>query len=258
MIVNYFNEATEGRNVTIELIGLNKGLFYTIHIERILFNLPTQHKIARTSLPNSSLPSPLSAGGEKGGGDLLIIIQDVDITPDPLSFFTLVPQLNINGKLNLGTIHGLIAIRQPAPNMHIVGENIQIKGLPMVERTGISGDGTLKFNFLRGDQKGVVTFSIDNAKLKGDITGIGVLPLDVFKSVKGLLTIEDTVNVDSLTMEGKGIYVRMKGTIKESNFDGNIEIMMDSSFDLYAMLQALLERYKISTGYYVIPYTKKI
>jgi hypothetical protein len=59
-------------------------------------------------------------------------------------------------------------------------------------------------------------------------------------------------------MEGKGIYVRMRGTIKESNFDGNIEIMMDSSFDLYAMLQALLERYKISTGYYVIPYTKKI
>ncbi len=220
--------------------------------------MPAQRKIARTSLPDSSLPSPLSAGGEKGGGDLLLTIHDIDITPEPSSFFTLVPQLNINGKVNLGKVHGLIAIRYPAPDMHIVGENIQIKDLPMIERTGISGDGTLKFNFLRGDRKGVVTFSIDNAKLKGDVTGIGVLPLDVFKNVRGLFTIENTVHVDSLTMEGKGIYVRMKGTIKESNFDGNIEIMMDSSFDLYAVLEALLGRYKISTGYYVIPYTDKI
>ena len=182
----------------------------------------------------------------------------MDIVPDLVSLFKLAPQINISGQVNLGTIRGLITVKQGNPDLYITGENIQINGLPIIERTGIYGDGSLKFNFQRRDQQGEITFSIDNAKLKGTLTGIGVLPLDVFKNVKGLLAIGDTVNVDSLTLEGKGIYLRIKGKIKDSNFDGNIEIMMDSSFDLYAILQAFLERYKISTGYYVIPYSKNI
>lgn len=266
-IVNYIKDASESQNVKIELAGLKKGLFYTIHIDRVLLNTQQQlnNPLLSPSTPplpsvggdNQSISPPLE-GGDKGEGGPLLSIHNMDIVPDPLSLFKLAPQININGQVNLGMIRGIITIKQRNPDLYIVGENIQINGLPIIERTGIYGDGSLKFNFQRRDQKGEITFSIDNAKLKGALTGIGVLPLDVFKNVKGLLTIEDSVNVDSLTMEGKGIYVRIKGKIKDSNFDGNIEIMMDSSFDLYTVLHTLLERYKISTGYYVIPYTKKI
>jgi hypothetical protein len=59
-------------------------------------------------------------------------------------------------------------------------------------------------------------------------------------------------------MEGKGVYARIKGIIRESNFDGNIEIMMDSSFDLYPIFKSLLARYKVSEGFYVIPFVHKI
>jgi hypothetical protein len=128
-----------------------------------------------------------------------------------------------------------------------------------MEKIGVYGDGNLIFNFQRKNRKGEITFSIDNAMLKGALTGISALPLQLFRNVKGLLTIGDvSIAVNSLTMEGKGIYARIKGIIRESNFDGNIEIMMDSSFDLYPILKSLLARHKVSEGFYVIPYNKKI
>jgi hypothetical protein len=204
-----------------------------------------------------AIASPL-VGDEKGEGGLLITIHNVNIVPDLLSLLKLAPQIHINGQVNFGTIRGIIFMKQPNPDLDIVGENIQINGLPIIERTGIYGEGSLKFTFQRTEERGEITFSIDNAKLKGALTGLGVLPLGVFKSVRGLLTIGDTVNVDSLAFEGKGIYTRIKGKIKESRFDGNIEMMIDSSFELHTVVESLLERYKISAGYYVIPYTQKI
>jgi hypothetical protein len=205
-----------------------------------------------------STAPPSLVGREKGQGGLLLAIHNVDIVPDLLSLLKLAPQIHINGQVNFGTIRGIVFMKQPNPDLDIVGENIQINGLPIIERTGIYGDGSLKFTFQRTEERGEITFSIDNAKLKGALTGLGVLPLGVFKSVRGLLTIGDTVNVDSLAFEGKGIYTRIKGKIIESRFEGNIEMMIDSSFELHAVLESFLERYKISAGYYVIPYTQKI
>jgi hypothetical protein len=271
-------DAAGSRDIKIELTGLQKGLFFTIHIERIIISTQSQKNIALAS-PLSSSPimegdrqsiAPPSAGrsdqftppplvgGDKGEGVLLVTIHNIDIVPDPLSLLKLAPQININGQVNFGTVRGILFMKQANPDLFLDGENIQINGLPIIERTGIYGDGSLKFTYQRNEERGEVTFSIDNAKLKGALTGLGVLPLGVFKSVRGLLTIGDTVNVDSLAFEGKGIYTRIKGKIKESRFDGNIEMMIDSSFELHTVVESLLERYKISAGYYVIPYTQKI
>lgn len=201
---------------------------------------------------------PSLVGDDKGQERLLVTIHAIDIIPEPLSLLKRAPQVNINGQVNFGTIRGKIFMKQPNPDLDIAGENIRINGLPIIERTGLYGDGSLKFTFQRTEESGLITFSIEDAKLKGALTGLGVLPLNVFKSVRGLVTIGDTVNVDSLAFEGKGIYARIKGKIKESRFDGNIEMMIDSSFELHAMVESVLERYKISAGYYVIPYTQKI
>jgi hypothetical protein len=265
-IIQQIKEAAGSRDIKIELIGLQKGFFFTIHIERAIISTQSQKNIALASPLSSprvmegdrqSIAPPLVGGG-KGEEGLLVTIHTIDIVPVPLSLFKLAPQININGQVNSGTIRGILFMKEPSPDLDIVGENIQINGLPIIERTGIYGEGSLKFSFQRTEERGEITFSIDNAKLKGALTGLGVLPLDVFKSVRGLLTIEDTVNVDSLAFEGKGIYTRIKGKIKESRFDGNLEMMIDSSFELHTVLESLLERYKISAGYYVIPYTQKV
>ena len=265
-IIQQMKDAAGSQDIKIELTGLQKGLFFTIHIERIIISTQSQKNIALAS-PLSSSPmmegdrqsiTPPLVGGGKGEEGLLVTIHNMNIVPDPLSLLKLAPQININGQVNFGTVRGILFMKQANPDLFLDGENIQINGLPIIERTGIYGDGSLKFTFQRTEERGEITFSIDNAKLKGALTGLGVLPLGVFKSVRGLLTIGDTLNVDSLAFEGKGIYTRIKGKIKESRFDGNIEMMIDSSFELHTVVESLLERYKISAGYYVIPYTQKI
>jgi hypothetical protein len=47
----------------------------------------------------------------------------------------------------------------------------------------------------------------------------------------------------------------MKGEIREGSLDGRAEVMVDASFPQYPLIQPLLERYKVSPGYYVIPFS---
>lgn len=258
LIVSYIKEPLEGRDVKVKLIDLKKGFFYTIHIEHVIINKHSQQTIPSSLGENKQLIPPPIVEGDQREGVFLLSVQHLSIALDPFSLLKLSPRLNFSGQISHGEIHGNITRKQGGVFILMVGENIQVNGLPIIEGTGIYGDGTLVFNFHGKDRKGEITFSIDDARLKGSLTEINALPLNIFKSVKGLLTIEDMITVNSLTMQGKGIYVRIKGMIREHDFDGNIEIMMDSSFDLYPILQSLLERYKISTGYYVIPYNKKI
>jgi type II secretion system protein N len=244
MITGYIKESLEGRDIEIKLIGFKKGIFYTLRAEEGLI-LYSGADITSSSASLEIKP--------------IIVIQDINVTPDLHSLLELTPRLNFSGQINHGTVNGTITEEQWGMALLIVGENIQINGLPIIEKIGVYGDGNLMFNLQRKQRKGEITFSIDNAMLKGALTGISALPLHLFKNVKGLLTVGDaSIAVNSLTMEGKGIYVRIKGIIKERNFDGNIEIMMDSSFDLYPTLKSLLARYKVSEGFYVIPYVHKI
>lgn len=244
LIISYITESLEGPNIKIKLIGFKKGIFYTLRAEQgIMLYLGAE--TSSSSASQEIVPT--------------ITIQDINVTPDLHSLLELTPRLNFSGQINHGTINGTITEEQRDMALYIDGKNIQINGLPIVEKIGIYGDGTLMFNFQRRHQKGEMTFSIDNAMLKGACAGISALPLHLFRNVKGLFTIGDaSIAVNSLAMEGKGIYVRIKGIIKESNFDGNIEIMMDSSFDLYPTLKWLLAQYKVSEGFYVIPYVHKI
>jgi type II secretion system protein N len=244
LINGYITESLEGPDIKIKLIGFKKGIFYTLRAEQGLILYPGA-EITSSSASQEIKPT--------------ITIQDINVTPDLRSLLELTPRLNFSGQINHGTINGTITEEQREMALHIYGENIQINGLPIIDRIGVYGDGNLMFNFQRKQRKGEITFSIDNAMLKGTLTGIGVLPLHLFRNVKGLLTFGDaSIAVNSLTMEGKGIYVRIKGVIEKSNFDGNIAIMMDSAFDLYPTLELLLARYKVSEGYYLIPYVHKI
>jgi len=244
LINGYITESLEGRDVKVKLIGFKKGIIYTFRAQQGLI------LYSGTEITSSSASREIQP---------VIVIQDINVTPDLQSLLELTPRLNFSGRINHGTISGTIAEEQREMALHIDGENIQINDLPIIDKIGVHGDGTLMFNFQRRHQKGEITFSIDNAMLKGELTGISALPLYLFRNVKGWLTIEDaSIAVNSLTMEGKGIYVRIKGIIKENNFDGNIEVMMDSAFDLYPTIKSLLARYRVSEGFYVIPYVHKI
>jgi type II secretion system protein N len=238
VIAGYTKELLKNNNIPVEFAGIKKGFFYTIRIERVLVN---------KNLPNTlhSIPNRQT---------LILTVQNVDITPDPLSFLTLNPRLNFSGEINGGAIQGTFTGMFQRAAIRINGGNIQVNGLPILETIGIYGDGTIAFNFKWENDKGEITFAIDHADLKRVPVGINPAPLQVFKRVKGVLALTDTVTLNSLTMEGRGVYIRVKGIIREHVFDGTMEVMMDSSFDQFHLFQATLKQYHVSPGYYVIPY----
>jgi type II secretion system protein N len=237
LIIGYTKELFKDNDIPVEFSGMKKGVLYTIHVDRVLLN----------KNPSSDLQTNPSLQS------LIPIARNLDMTPDLLSFLRLSPRLNFNGQVNGGTIQGAFEGMFERLEIHIRGENIQVNQLPILEATGIYGNGTLAFHFQWKNDKGEMTFAIDHADLRGTPIGIQVVPLQVFKRVKGILSLSDVVTLNSVSLEGKGIYVRLKGIIREHVYDGAMEVMMDASFDQFSLLQATLKPYQASPGYYVIP-----
>jgi len=55
-----------------------------------------------------------------------------------------------------------------------------------------------------------------------------------------------------VTMEGEGLYVRAIGNIREGDFAGHVELMVDPSSDHYPLLQTFMAPCRQSPGYYVL------
>jgi hypothetical protein len=80
------------------------------------------------------------------------------------------------------------------------------------------------------------------------------VPLEVFHEIKGAATIKDeTVEVQSLALSGRGVYGRVRGSIKGMNVDMSLELMTDLSSGLGSLAHTVLGQYHVSPGYYVIP-----
>jgi len=230
--------------IAFELTGFEKGLFYTLHIERAsLSKLISRGK--RLSV------SHLYKGS--GEGSAFVVLQNIDITPDIFSFLKLSPRFNLKGLAGQGSIRGSAGREHGGLIAVVHGEHIDVSSLPILIQAGIHGEGRLEFDFRWKGSQGEMVFSVDEARLSGVFSGNSAIPLNFFKSLKGMLTLGNTITVNSLTLEGEGIYVRVKGEIREGGLDGRAEVMVDASFSQYPLLKSFLERYNVSPGYYVIP-----
>jgi type II secretion system protein N len=245
-LAGYLQSSLADPNIVLELTGVKKGFFCTLHVERA-----SVYK--RTPLGNQPPDSPPGEG--RGEEPAFVVFQNLDITPDLLSFMKLSPRFNLSGQVGQGHVHGAAGRERGGVTATVHGEHIDVGSLPILAKWGIYGRGGLAFDFRWKMPRGEIVFSIDEAELHGFFAGNSAVPLNLFKSVKGLLTLGNTITVNSLAMEGPGLYVSVKGEIREGRLDGRAEVMVDASFSQYPLLQPLLERYKVSPGYYVIPFS---
>jgi type II secretion system protein N len=245
-LAGYIQRFAADRSIAIELTGFKKGFFYTLHVERASIN---KH------LPRSNQPPASPPGEGRGEGPPLVVVQDLAVTPDMYSFLKLTPQFNFSGQIGQGRIRGAASRERGGLTVTVHGEHIDVGSLPILAQSGIYGEGNIAFDFRWKESQGEIVFSIDEAKLSGILAGNSAVPLNFFRSVKGLLTLGNTITVNSLALEGPGIYVRVKGEINKGSLDGRAEVMVDASFPQYPLLQPLLEKYMVSPGYYVIPFS---
>lgn len=225
LMIRFMERKLSVRNTSFETVGLSKGLFYSVSIDRVLVN---------------KKDNPL------------LIFHDVHVTPDLIALLTFKPRLRIRGKMNTGAVDGSIGREDGSVSIAMSGRNIQVNGVPLLEYVGISGEGALSFQFQQTGKSGEVRLTIDSANLKGSVNGAPAVPLTVFNTVKGALVTGDTITIRSLTMEGKGIYARLTGEFTNSRLKGKIEIMTNPSCELYPLLQVTLKQYMISPGHYII------
>lgn len=219
-------------HIYLKTEGFKKGLFYNFSTERVLIK------------------------GKSVNGDSetpLLIFHDVNVRFDFMSLFRLSPELSFNCRTGHGVVAGKVGLAGKN-RLEIKGDNINVNEIPFLESLGIYGDGIFSGNYLVQDKKGKLKLSVTGARLKGTYLAGVFLPMNLFDDIKGVMTInDDIVEVKSLAMSGKGVYGRVKGSIKANHMDLNLELMTDSSYATASIPLAILEQYKISPGYYVIP-----
>lgn len=231
-----------GNNLYLKAEGLKKGLFFSFDIEKILLK-------------------------KKGLEDPLVVLNDMHGSINLISLLKLSPEIDIECLLNGGEILGEIKL-EDRYGLKIKGDSVSINGIPLLELMGIYGRGSLTGNFWLKNKRGGIRFSINDMKLKSttfpprDMERLGEiglskgvpLPLDLFESMKGEVTINnETLEVKSFTMEGPGVYARVKGDIREGKVDMKLEVMTDSSFKSEPLISLMLGQYRVSPGYYLIP-----
>lgn len=216
--------------------GFRKGLFYNFSSDKIII------KQRDAEVPGSIL---LTCEGLEGRLNLRSLLK-------------LGPRMDFTCMAGSGRIKGWVKVFESG-TLTINGSGVHINEIPLFESLGISGDGTLSLvlQVIRGS--GELIFSVDDAKLSSAIMPEVFLPLEMFKNIKGAITItRDKADIRSFTLEGKGLYARLKGNITGNNLDASMELMMDPSLETGPRYRTLLVQYLVSPGYYVMPVRKSL
>jgi len=233
LIIRHMEDSLGRQGIKLHIMGFSKGLFYNFSVGRMQVSTEKDFPI--------------------------VIVSDLSAGINFLSLLKFKPQLDFSGSVNGGRVYGVIGLRGQGTGdvrtINVNGDGININGIPALERFGVRGNGNLGFDFHLMDHTGEVRFSIREARFEGAFSGIDFLPLDLFQSVRGTLTVEKTITVKFLTLEGRGVYARVNGNIKGNSLDMKMELMMDSSFGLEPVLAEVLGQYRVSPGYYVIPFS---
>ena len=241
-VINLIENSFDSERFYLKTEGFKKGFLYSFKAEKIVL-----------------MKRGDSQGKEPGGRGYavsetpVVTFDDLRGRINLLSLVRLSPRLDFDCRVNGGTVKGEIGLARKG-RTRIDGADIRLQGIPLLEHFGVRGDGNLSVALSLGNGKGEIKFSVNDARLQATSFGEVFLPLDLFHMVKGALTLNaGTVSTQSFGLYGSGIYARLAGSMTDNNLNMNLELMIDSTFSLGAAFQSLLERYKVSPGYYVIP-----
>lgn len=138
---------------------------------------------------------------------------------------------------------------------------IRLEGLPFLQTLSarIAGRGTGSGNLLGNG--GRVRFSIDGFGVSGARIGGVVLPDVASQTVESVISYKDgVIRADSVTMQGEGLYARLRGEVRGGGIAGDppialsLELMPKPDFlDRQRFVFLALARYSDSPGHYLLP-----
>ncbi|MEW6001410.1 MAG: type II secretion system protein GspN [Nitrospirota bacterium] len=230
LIINLIRESASCNDFCIETTDFRKGLFYNFKSQKVML---------------------------KRSGNVLLSVDNMAGRINPLLLFLMRPSLSFQGDIDGGEVYGKVGLSQRIVNIDMDGVNI--KKIPLFTILGLKGEGVLSGAFNLKEGLGNLKFYIKDARFENSSFSGTMVPLSMFNCARGIFEIsEDTIKIRSLSLEGRGIYARVKGNIREGTMDLMLELMRDSSFTEGSHIFWLIESYRVVPGYYVIPIRGKI
>ncbi len=216
--------ALGGGDLTVDVTGMKKGLFYDFAADTI-----TVRKAGRP----------------------VLTAEKISCRIDLPSLFLIKPALRVDGEIAGGTMHGRMGLRG---GVDMKVEGARIGRLPFFASAGIDGEGSISGRLALDNGAGTVRFAIIDARLRpASFEGVKA-PLDLFSTGRGALTVAGgTISVTSLSLEGRGIYARLRGNVSGGAIHMTMELMPEKSFIENNPVLALLAAYRDSPGHYSIP-----
>lgn len=238
-LVERIEGALSDGSLSLRPEGIRKGLFWGITAEKVTVS---------------------RAGGSENGDDSsgaypFLVLNEVEGRLDIASFLGLSPCIALKGHVGKGLLVG---------NAGILGNNtvaLRFEGIPIsaitaLDRFSIQGEGEISGEITLHGNKGEARLSVPAAKLKGAVVGGNHIPLEYFSSIQAAVDFDrGLISIKSLRLEGRGVSARVTGNASGTQADMALDIMVDSSFPALTVFEPLMERYKVSPGYFAVPLT---
>lgn len=226
-IINIIEETAEEHFIKVEFKGFKKGLFYNLFVDEIII---------------------------KSGQTEIITLNNVRSRINPFKLVINNLDIKFEADSNNGKIRGFTSLAKKNANGKFEFEGMDLTAISLLRKTKIKCSGNISGFFIFNDMDSHIEFISKNLSLEDiEISGIRA-PISLFHSMSGAININNNIiNIKSISFDGKNVYARLKGCIKDYVADAIIEIMPDKNFLESTYILAGLEKYKVSPGYYLIP-----
>jgi len=220
-------DSFDSERIYVETAGLEKGLFYTLSAEKVIIRSP---------------------------GRELLVFDSVRSRINPLSLVMRTLRLTADGNIGGGTFSGNLRLGKGAGQMLFDVKQADINKIPFLQEIGVQGSGTISGKVGLMNDSVTIIFATDNVSFEPSLVAGITLPLNLFYRATGSLTAKGNIlTIESVSLEGKDIFARLKGRIQNSLMDATMEIMPGRTIIENPLLLAEFERYRVSPGYYAMP-----
>ena len=227
LLSGLITDSFQGSSVGIDTVNFQKGPFYDVSIGQL--------KVEKS-------------------GSTILSVDNLDGRFSFSSLLKLSPGIIFHGDVAGGTIHGTVYFSKGGRRIDAVLEGAHLEDVPFLTKAGIDGKGIVSGKYRADNSKGSLEFTVDSADIKPYSFGGVPVPLNMFQKARGSMETDGRMlKIVSFTMEGKGIYARIKGSVNGRMMNLTLEIMPDASLERQNPMFSMIRQYEVSPGHYSIP-----
>ena len=227
LIENLIEHSLQESGMIFDVRGLKKGVFYNFESEHLIL---------------------------KKADDTLLSIDNATGQINLLSLIMLRLPLRFSGSIAGGRIRGESDLLKGSNHVMFTVDNAEIEKIPAFALMGFTGSGVLSGEFKPLDNASSIRFAMKDLHFNPAVFGDLSIPLNIFRAGRGTLVIEnDKIEIESFSLEGTGVYARIKGQITGKELNVNMELMPDKALVEKVPAFALIKTFEVSPGHYSIP-----